>query len=75
MEIIKIIMKMRSNINFVQTDVVVQLMSWPDLQVTQVLQGHTDTALQTSLSACFEMDALDSPVMIDQIYILGIHKK
>jgi hypothetical protein len=38
-----------------------------------ILQGHTDTVIiHTSLSACFEMDAHNSPVMINIIELIGI---
>jgi hypothetical protein len=45
---------------------------WSAFQM-KVLQGHTDTALSTSLSACCESDEHDSPVVIKIIEINGIH--
>ena len=52
-----------------------QLMSWPALWLPTVQQEHTDTVLDTGLSACFEMDAHDLPVMIKIFKIIGIQNK
>jgi hypothetical protein len=49
-------------------------MSWPALSLPMVLQDRTDTELHTSLPACFEIDAHDSPVVIKKIELIGIHK-
>jgi hypothetical protein len=66
--------------NLVQTVVVVQpeahVLRLPCL-IAALLEGltgrgHTDTALHTSLSACIEMDAHDSPVVIKIIEIIVI---
>jgi hypothetical protein len=49
-------------------------MSCPALLLLMVLQCLKDTMLYTSLSARFEMDSHDAPVMIEIIIIIGIHK-
>ncbi len=60
-----------AKLNLVLTDV---LMSCPALLLPMVLQCLKDTMLYTSLSARFEMDSHDAPVMIKIIIIVGIHK-